>query len=85
MRQVRFVGDPKEGGDGPKVARPYGLVLERGVWCDVPDDHIAWPRFVGNNHYEVRDKPRGPGRPRKTPPPEVPPAMADPCSDDVTT
>ena len=58
MPRLRYVGDPKNGGEGHAVLVAYGLEWPKGEPVNVPEELAA--RLAGNDHFEVVR-----GRPKK--------------------
>lgn len=48
---ARFIGDPRNGGDGPRLVSTFGLDFIKGDWRDVSDECAL--KLVGNDHFEV--------------------------------
>ena len=48
---ARFIGDPRNGGDGPRLVSTFGFEFIKGDWRDVSDECAL--KLVGNDHFEV--------------------------------
>src|SRR5688572_13414864 len=79
--EARFIGDPLDNFEGPRVITMYGASFVKDEWApidDMPAEHIA--KLQWNSHFEVRE---GSGKGQKRPAAaEKPPAEAEPTSDD---
>lgn len=49
--RARFIGDPRNGGEGASALSFAGVDFIKGEWSDVPDSFAA--KIAGNNHFEV--------------------------------
>lgn len=50
--EARFIGDPRNGGDGPDTITIRGFTFEKnGDFVDVGDDS----KFPGHDHFETRE------------------------------
>lgn len=49
--RARFIGDPRNGGEGASALSFAGVAFVKGEWSDVPDAFAA--KLAGNNHFEV--------------------------------
>lgn len=49
--KARFIGDPRNGGDGPRLVSTFGFDFIKGEWRDVSDECAQ--KLVGNDHFEV--------------------------------
>ena len=74
MVAARFIGDPRNGGDGPASVTMWGHTFAKGVWTELTTE-LAEKRARGNDHFEVSDtaKPEEvkPAEPVRAPEPEV--------------
>lgn len=50
--RFRFVGDPRNNGDGPDEFEKFGHVFSRDSWTDV-DDPFVIGKMLNNPHFEV--------------------------------
>jgi hypothetical protein len=49
--RVRFIGDPRHGGEGPDRLSLFGVEFVKGQWVEVSD---AFPKKVArHSHFEV--------------------------------
>lgn len=55
MKQVTFIGDPANKGDGPALITISGLTFEKGKPREV-EDAEALRRLGGNSHFKVEAK-----------------------------
>lgn len=51
--RARFIGDPNNEGEGPKVLPLYGINFPHGEWVSIDGNHLAMTKLWGNNHFEV--------------------------------
>jgi len=49
--KARFIGDPRNGGDGPRLVSTFGFEFIKGDWREVSDECAL--KLVTNNHFEV--------------------------------
>lgn len=49
--RVRFIGDPRHGGEGPEVITILGLSFVKGEWTPVQGD--AARRLTRHTHFEA--------------------------------
>ena len=76
MPRYRFIGDPRDGFDGPDRFTWMGVEFSRDEWADVSDPFML-AKLDGHSHYEREDEasdegdepaqaPKKRGRPRKS-------------------
>lgn len=53
MNEARFIGDPRNDGDGPAVLALWDHSFPKGEWVGVTDAGL-FARLVTNNHFETR-------------------------------
>lgn len=63
--QARFIGDPKNGGDGPAGLVLWGHSFPKGQWAPVESPDL-FRRLKNNDHFETRE-----GAVKPEPPPMV--------------
>ncbi len=56
MAQVKFVGDPAHGGEGPRKMVHHGYDFSNGAVEVTDEAHLA--KFRYNSHFEVATKAR---------------------------
>lgn len=65
--RARFVGDPKQKGHGPDVAKAFGLLFPKGQWVSIDGNAMALAKLPNNSHYEVDSKPAPAAKPAEKP------------------
>lgn len=71
--EARFIGDPRNDGEGPAGIVLWGHSFPKGVWTDVHSADL-FRRLRGNSHFETRE-----GKAAKVAEPVIgPPAEAAP-------
>jgi len=49
--KARFIGDPRNNGEGAPALSFGGVTFAKGEWADVPASLVA--KLTGNSHFEV--------------------------------
>lgn len=65
--RARFIGDPRNGGDGPAGLVLWGQTFPKGEWAPVESPDL-FRKLAGNDHFETRE-----GKTRPEPPPMIEP------------
>jgi hypothetical protein len=55
MTKARFIGDPRNDGEGPGSIALCGLSFVKGEWVEVPEEAIGW--LKGHDHFELEFHP----------------------------
>lgn len=58
--RARFIGDPRNEGDGPRVMKTFGLEFTGDRWVTLTTgfqrrNRAAIDKMIGNDHFEVED------------------------------